>query len=62
MPIYIISRREVHVQYIEIEANSPTEAIKQHEATDEGTYTWMEYSHTLDSDKWTCEISEEEKQ
>lgn len=63
MKKYIVNIREVHLQPIEIEAESPEEAIRLVQDGDgEGDYTNGEYSHTLDSDTWTVEEKKENEE
>lgn len=53
---YIVGVREVHVQYVSVEADSIEEAIAKAEDGCEGDETLqLEYSHTMDSDSWSVE-------
>jgi hypothetical protein len=54
---YIVSVREVHIQEVLIEADSPEQAIEK-VVKGEGENLDGEYSHTLDSDLWTVEEKE----
>jgi len=54
MKTYIVGVREVHVSHMEVEANSPEEAVKK-VVEGEGEETYLEYSHPLDKDLWTVE-------
>jgi hypothetical protein len=54
MAEYYVLVREVHVSYRKVEASSPEEA-KNKVCDGEGDEVQLEYSHTLDSDKWTIE-------
>lgn len=55
MPKYLVGRREVHVAYVEIEADSPEEAISSVADGNGDESDFFEYSHTLDPDTWTAE-------
>ena len=55
MPIFEVGRREVHIQYIEIEADSPEAAIKAVCDGTEWEETYFEFSHCLDCNLWTAE-------
>ena len=55
MKTYIVGVREVHVSHMEVEANSPEEAVKK-VVEGEGEETYLEYSHPLDKDLWTVEV------
>jgi len=61
MPKYIVNVREVHTQMVEIEAKDENDA-KQNVREGKGTYLddTLEYSHTLDPDGWTVELSKDE--
>ena len=54
MKKYIVGMREIHIQNVEIEAESPEEAIER-VADGEGDFVdnSLEYSHTLNTDTWT---------
>ena len=51
---YIVGIREVHVNLVEVEAESPEEATAA-AADGAGDYLDLEFSHTLDTDEWTVE-------
>lgn len=57
---YTVNVREVHIQPTSIMASSPEDAIKR-VADGEGEIidNALEYSHTLDRDKWTVEEAQE---
>lgn len=46
--------REVHVSHREVEADSEAEALEK-VAGGEGDETFLEYSHTLDTNTWQVE-------
>jgi len=52
---YLVGAREVHISYIEIEAESPEAAIAKRKelGLDAGFEYDLEYSHTLPEDTWT---------
>ncbi len=53
---FIVYVREVHVQAMEVRADTPEEAKKLVEAGEgDALDDCLEYSHTLDSDTWTVE-------
>lgn len=53
---YIVSRREVHIQMVSVEAESKEEAIeKVAEGEGEMMDNTLEYSHSLDPEYWTVE-------
>ncbi len=56
MPKYIVCVREVHIQMVEVEADSEESAKK---AVQDGGGDFLdnalEYSHTLDPETWTVE-------
>ena len=55
MKTYDVLVREVWVQPVSVEADSPHEAIRKVQEGD-GEYTKSaEYSHTLDPETWTVE-------
>ena len=56
MPKFIVNVREVHVQFVEIDAASEVDAIEQVSAGD-GTYVenGTDYRYTLDTETWTAE-------
>ena len=54
MPKYNVLIREVHVSHRTVEADSEGEAIEK-VAGGEGEETYLEYSHTLDTEAWTVE-------
>ena len=56
MPEYIVRVREVWVQDVRVEADSPEEA-KDEAAVAGGIYldNTLVYSHSLESDTWTVE-------
>ena len=57
---YIITRREVWTQGVQIEADSKEEAIRKVADGDgEVIESLFEYSHTLDPDTWTLEQVDE---
>ena len=56
---YIVKIREVHISYLEIEAESHEEAISL-VADGEGEQLLQEYSHTLDPDEWSVEEKRED--
>lgn len=51
---YYVDVREIHIQTVEIEADSPEQAITR-VAEGDGSYLdgRLEYSHTLPPDTWT---------
>jgi hypothetical protein len=51
---YDVQVREVHVQHIVVEADSPEEAVDMVRDGD-GDHAAIEYSHTLGPDSWTVE-------
>lgn len=57
MPEFEVGRREVHVQYLTIEADTPEAAIAAI-CEGEGDETFFEYSHTLDCETWSAELRE----
>jgi len=58
MPKFIVGVREVHIQMMEVSAESKEEAIAAVQAGDGDILDdTLEYSHTLDSDLWTAEES-----
>jgi len=60
MAKFMIGVKEVHIQYIEIEADNGEEALDKVKQG-EGTEKEIEYSCTLDSDEWYVnEIKEQE--
>jgi hypothetical protein len=53
---YIVSKREVWVRMVEVEAGSPQEAIDKVKGGEGATFEDnFEYSHTLPDHLWTCE-------
>lgn len=54
MPRYTVLVREVHVSHRVVEAASPKEAIRRVE-DGEGEEEFLEYSDTLNPDKWSVE-------
>jgi hypothetical protein len=54
METFIVFVREVHIQPVTIEADTPEDAI-QRVADGQGhaDYDMLEYSHTLDPETWT---------
>jgi hypothetical protein len=58
---YLVSVREVHIQMVEVEAESPEDA-KEKVAEGEGRYldNALEYSHSLEPDTWTVDSDEAE--
>jgi len=53
---FIVSIREVHIQAVEIEADTKEEAVeKVKEGEGEYLEDGLDYSHTLDSEFWTVE-------
>ena len=59
MPKYLVGRREVHVAYCEVDAETPDEArYKVAQLTDDVVETdFFEYSHTLDPETWSVELT-----
>lgn len=55
---FLVGVREVHVSTMEIEAESPEEAMRLVK-DGAGREVMCEYSHTLDPDLWTVEKDEE---
>jgi len=60
---YIVLKREVWVQPIEVEADSEPEAIEAVRFGAKGDYLddGLEYSHDLGTNMWTVEIKEKAK-
>jgi hypothetical protein len=56
MKTYLVGVREVHVSYMEVKANTPTDAFDMIR-NGEGDEVSMDYSHTLDPETWTVEES-----
>jgi hypothetical protein len=56
---FLVGVREVHVSTVEVEAESPEEAMRLVQDGD-GEEIMREYSHTLDPDLWTVEEKYEE--
>ena len=55
---YIVMVREVHVQPVEVFAQSPDHAInKVRDGEGDTLFELLEYSHTMDFDTWTVEES-----
>lgn len=52
MPKYMVGVKEMHIQYIEVEAQDMDDAVEKARQGD-GTEKEIEYSCTLDSDDWT---------
>ena len=52
MAKFLIGVREMHIQYVEIEADN-AESAKDLIRQGEGTERDLEYSCTLDTDEWT---------
>ena len=57
MTKYFVGKREVHVSTMEINADTPEEALLKVWDGD-GEEVMCEYSHTLDSDSWSVEDAE----
>ena len=54
MPKYNVLIREVHVSHRTVEADNEDEAIET-AARGEGEETYLEYSHSLDTETWILE-------
>ena len=54
MAKYTVLVREVHISHMEVEADSPEEAIEKVKEG-EGDEATCEYSHTLDDDTWSVD-------
>lgn len=53
---YLVGIREVHINTVEVEAETPAEArMKANEMICSGCECDLEYSHTLDPELWTVE-------
>ncbi len=52
MPQYNVVKKEIHLVYVAIEAESPEEAYLAVAVRNEGTEVLVEYSHTWDPDTW----------
>lgn len=55
MPKYLVSKREVHIYYVEVEADSPTEALSAVADGHGEPMGFTEYSHPLDPETWSVE-------
>jgi len=51
---YNVLVREVHISHREIKAASKKEALER-VCNDEGEETFLEYSHTMDTETWSVE-------
>jgi len=52
---FIVQVREVHINSISVEADSPEDAIDLVRDGDADDSISLEYSHTLDPDNWSVE-------
>lgn len=55
MAKFTVARREVHICFVEIEADNPMEAIEKVSKGRGEALEDMEYSHDLDPDTWTVD-------